>query len=127
MLDRLLAVIADHVPAPYPADWVALKLLEGDDEITQLIREALPGDRWDEVREVLRQHEDAIVAVASGRYAWIERMTRAALTRPRAGPITLTQRLDRVATHPFGGLLVLAAVLAAVFGLTYAVGAPIQE
>jgi ferrous iron transport protein B len=127
VLERLHEVIAGHVPAPYPADWVALKLLEGDAQVTDMMRDALPPVAWQQVESILLQHEDAIIAVAGGRYEWIRRMTRAALKRPRVGRISLTQRLDRVATHPFWGLLTLAAVLALIFGLTYSVGIPLQE
>jgi ferrous iron transport protein B len=128
VLTQLLELVSPYVPAPYPSDWVALKLLEGDAEITALMRAHLPPDVWEQVHDdVLREHEDAIIAVASGRYDWIRRMTRAALKRPRAGRITRTQRIDSVATHPFLGLVVLAAVLAAIFGLTYTVGGPMQQ
>ena len=120
-------LVNGYVPAPYPSDWTALKLLEGDQEITHLMQEALPPERWQRLQAILFQHEDAIIAVAGGRYEWIRRMTRAALKRPRGGRITLTQRIDSVATHPFGGLLMLAVVLGLIFGLTYAVGGPIQE
>lgn len=109
-----------------PSDWVGLKILEGDQQVTAMMKDALPPERWADVQAVMRQHEDAIIAVASGRYEWIRRMTRAALKRPRPGRITLTHRLDSVATHPFWGLVVLAAVLAVVFGLTYSVGGPLQ-
>jgi ferrous iron transport protein B len=54
-------------------------------------------------------------------------MTRAALVRPRLGQVTLTDRLDRVATHPVWGLALLSGMLAVVFGLTYTVGAPLQD
>jgi len=74
----------------------------------------------------LRQHEDAILAVASGRYEWIGRMVRAAVLQPRAGQVTLTDRLDRVATHPFWGLLILLGILGMLFWLTYTVGTPLQ-
>jgi ferrous iron transport protein B len=125
--DQLRAIIQDHVPDPYPSDWVALKLLEGDQEITALMRHTLPAAQWSQIEAMQTQHEDTLIAVASGRYDWIRRMTHAALQRPRAGQITLTQRLDRVATHPFGGLMTLATVLAVIFGLTYAVGGPLQK
>ncbi len=127
VLARLQELLQGRVPEPYPPDWVALKLLEGDAQVTALISAALPPELWAEISDLLRRHEDAFVAVASGRYDWIRRMTRAALRRPRAERITFTQRLDRVATHPFWGLVTLAAVLAAIFGLTYAVGAPLQN
>ncbi|MHB1295460.1 MAG: ferrous iron transport protein B [Anaerolineae bacterium] len=127
VLAGIRAGIAGHVPAPYPEEWVAAKLLEGDAQVTALMREAMPAELWAPVEAVLRQHEDAFIAVASGRYEWIRRMTRAALKRPRAGRITFTQRLDSVATHPFLGLALLAGVLGLLFGLTYSVGAPIQS
>lgn len=125
-LNQIIATINGFVPAPYPTDWTALKLLEGDTEITHLMQTTLPTEKWDAVHDVLRQHDDAMLAVASGRYEWVGRMVRAAVVRPRTGQISLTERLDRWATHPVGGLVILAAVLGIVFGLTFTVGAPLQ-
>jgi len=90
------------------------------------LEKALPPERWSALLATLAEHEDAVLAIAGGRYDWIRRMTRAALRRPRAGQITLTQHLDAIATHPFWGLVLLAVVVAATFGLTYAVGGPLQ-
>jgi ferrous iron transport protein B len=67
------------------------------------------------------------LAVASGRYEWVGRMIRAAVTHPRPGQITLTERLDRWATHPIWGLVLLAVILGMVFWLTFAIGTPLQE
>ncbi|MGQ9586218.1 MAG: ferrous iron transport protein B [Anaerolineae bacterium] len=126
VLQEILRLIAGAVPEPYPEDWVALKLLEGDEEITALIERALPPGRWRAVHDLLMRHEDAILAVAGARYDWIRRMVRAAVVRPRAGRITRTDRLDRVATHPVWGLLVLLLAVGVIFWLTYTVGSPIQ-
>ena len=118
--------ITGHVPKPYSIDWVALKLLEGDSEITSTMQNVLPGDKWDAVYQILLQHDDALLAVASGRYEWIGRMVRAAVVRPRMGQISWTQQLDQWATHPFWGLVILAGILGMVFGLTFTLGAPLQ-
>ena len=126
VLADIQRLIASAVPEPYPQDWVALKLLEGDEEITQTVLQRLEEDQWEEVHAILRRHEDAILAVVGGRYEWIERLVRAAVIRPRAGYITLTERIDRFATHPFWGLLILLGILGLVFWLTYTVGAPLQ-
>jgi ferrous iron transport protein B len=126
VLDELESLIAGCVPPPYPTQWVAVKLLEGDAEITYMMKSQLPPDRWESVHSILKQHEDAILAVAGGRYEWIGRMMRAAVEQPRVGQVTLTDRLDRVATHPFLGLLVLVGILALVFWLTYTIAAPLQ-
>ncbi|MBM4464121.1 MAG: ferrous iron transport protein B [Chloroflexi bacterium] len=127
VLAHIQQLIAGAVPDPYPEDWVALKLLEGDEEITSMIQERLDEARWQEVHTVLMQHEDAILAVAGGRYEWIGRMVRAAVVRPRMGQVTLTDRVDRYAAHPVWGLFILLGMLGLVFWLTYAVGAPLQE
>lgn len=126
VLAELLTLIADHVPEPYPADWVALKLLEGDDELTALLHAALPPERWEKVQALLYQHEDAILDIAGARYEWIARMVRAAVVRPTVGRVSLTARLDRVFTHPIGGTATLVGVLGIVFWLTYTVGGPLQ-
>jgi ferrous iron transport protein B len=54
-------------------------------------------------------------------------MIRAAVTHPRPGQIGLTERLDRWFTHPFWGLVILAAILGLAFWLTYSVGTPIVD
>ncbi len=127
VLAKIEALISSCVPEPYPENWVALKLLEGDSEITEMMRACTPDDVWEQVHDILKAHEDAIIDVAGGRYDWIRRMVRAAVTRPRAGQITRTDRLDRWATHPLWGMLILAGILGVVFWLTYTVGAPLQD
>lgn len=126
-VEEVLRQISGYVPAPYPSDWAAIKLLEGDSEITARLEKALPIDRWQAVQATLAQHDDAMMAIASGRYDWIGRMMRAAVTNPRLGQISLTDRIDRWATHPVWGLGILAAILGLVFWLTFTLGAPLQE
>ena len=111
--------------ADYPEDWVALKLLEGDAEITTLVKAALPEATWGRIHTLLMQHEDAYLDIAGGRYEWIGRMVRAAVTRPRAGAVSITERLDRIATHPFAGLVLLLGILGLAFWLTFTVATPI--
>jgi len=127
ILEEIEVLIAGHVPEPYPPDWAALKLLEGDKEITHLMQGRMGEGRWEPVHEVLRAHDDALVAVAGGRYEWIGRMVRAAVIRPVTGEISRTERIDRWTTHPFWGLLILAGILGMAFWLTFSIGAPLQD
>ena len=78
-------------------------------------------------QDLLKQHDDALLAIASGRYEWIGRMTRAAVTHPKIGQISLTDRLDRWAAHPLVGLILLGLVLGMVFWLTFTIGSPVQN
>ncbi|HXZ49427.1 MAG TPA: ferrous iron transport protein B [Usitatibacter sp.] len=126
VLAQVRAALEAHVPRPYDAGWVALKLLEGDGEVTALARGWLPEAAWRPVAALLAQHEDAVLDIAGGRYEWIGRMVRAAVTRPRLGQISLTDRLDRIAVHPLWGLAVLFSVFALTFWLTFTLAAPVQ-
>jgi ferrous iron transport protein B len=127
VLTKLITLIASYVRDPYPVEWVALKLLEGDEEIHSMIESLVPPDVSEAVHEVLFQHEDAVLDIAGARYAWIGRMVRAAVVRPRVGSVGLTFKLDAVLTHPLWGTGALLAVLAIVFAFTYLIGTPLQE
>lgn len=127
VIDQVSDLIRPSVPAIYPVEWAATKLLEGDVEMTAQMKSLLLPARWTDVHAILMQHEDAMLSIASGRYAWVERVIRAAVRRPRLGQVSLTDRLDRWATHPVIGLLILAGILGLVFWLTFTMGSPLQE
>ncbi len=127
ILKHIEALVSEYVPAPYPPDWVALKLFEGDAEVTRMMESKLSPEKWSAVHAILREHDDAFLAVASGRYEWIGRMVRAAVTQPKIGQIGLTERLDRWAAHPIWGLFILAGMLGLVFWLTFTLATPIQD
>jgi ferrous iron transport protein B len=125
--ERVAGLIDGAVPDGVPTDWAALKLLEGDREITDRAQAWLPPERWEGVHALLREHEDAVLDVAGARYEWIGRMVRAAVRRPRLGQVSFTDRFDRLATHPGWGLALLLGVFGAVFWLTFSVAGPVQE
>ncbi len=124
--EAIRRALPPELTAEYPADWLALKLLEGDTELTALVRERAP-EAWEQIHPLLLDHEDAFLDVASARYAWVERMIRAAVVQPRVGALTLTDRLDRIATHPFWGLMVLLGVSGLVYWLVYTLAFPLVD
>jgi len=123
VLAEIQAQLADHPLNGYPVSWVALKLLEGDTDISRLVKTTVP-ETWAPIHEILARHEDAYLDIAGGRYDWVARMVRAAVVQPRGGVTVFTDRIDRVATHPLWGLLVLLVALGAMFGITYSVATP---
>jgi len=126
VFEGIKRLITGRTPAPYLPDWVAIKLLEGDKEILDLMRKAL-GTEWEEVAFLLAKHDDSYLAVASGRYEWIGRMVRATVVHPKASQLTITDRIDRIATHSVWGIGVLLVMLGVLFWLTYSTGAPAQS
>ena len=126
VLDELIGMIGPFIPKEYPRDWVALKLLEGDEEITRVMQGLMPAEDWAPVQSLLYQHEDAILDIAGARYEWSARIMRAAVVEPKVTRAGLTANLDRVFTHPLWGTLSLLLILGGVFWLTYRIGSPIQ-
>ena len=123
VLAEIRSLLGGKIPL-YPEDWTAIKLLEGDTEITKMVRQSTP-EAWERIHALLKQHEDAYLDVAGGRYEWVGRMVRAAVIKPKAGAISLTDRLDKIATHPFWGLMLLLGIFGLVFWLTYAAAMPV--
>ena len=127
VLKEIRAIINGQVPSPYPEDWVAIKLLEGDEEITHIMQELLPAEEWELIHDILLQHEDAYLDIAGGRYEWIAGMVRAAVVQPHAGAVSLTDRLDKIAMHPLWGLALLFGMFGLIFWLTYTLATPIVD
>lgn len=123
VLDEIRSLLIGKAQ-PFPENWMAIKLLEGDAEITAVVRQTAP-EGWEAINALMMQHEDTYLDIAGGRYEWIERMVRAAIAKPIRGAISFTDRLDRVATHPFWGLILLLAIFGLVFWVTYAVAMPL--
>ena len=124
--EEVRSLVAGAVPEGIPERWAALKLLEGDREVTARAQEWLAPEAWAGVQALLREHEDAVLDVAGARYEWIGRMVRAAVRRPKIGQVSFTDRFDRVATHPGWGLALLLAVFGMVFWVTFSVAGPLQ-
>mgnify|MGYP000859067354 CR=1 FL=1 len=123
VLEEIERLLGGRAPAGYPPDWTALKLLEGDTDVAEAVKTAMP-EVWESIHAVLVQHDDAYLDIAGGRYDWIARMVRAAVVQPHRGVTVITDRIDRVATHPLWGLLILLGALAALFAVTYSVAQP---
>ena len=126
VLEELKSIINPYIPQAYPEDWFALKLLEGDEQLTALLRTKMPPEIWDDVHQLLYQHEDAILDIAGARYEWVARIIRAAVIQPVVTRVGMTAHLDRFFTHPLLGTLSLITILGGVFWLTYQVGSPMQ-
>jgi ferrous iron transport protein B len=123
ILDR----VRPYIQEPYTPEWIAVKLMEGDPEVSKIVEKTAPKSVWDKIEGLLIKHEDALHAVVNGRYDWIEIITRASVSRFKMGQVVLTDRIDHILTRPIFGIPVLLAVMAFVFFLTYTVGVPLQD
>jgi ferrous iron transport protein B len=113
--------------SPYPRHWAAMKVLEGDSQINKLLHDRLSQDRQAELESFLSDKESAAITLAGLRFDWVKNVLSSAQERPAIGRVSLTERMDRAATHPLWGLVVLAAVMILVFLVVYGIGVPVQH
>ena len=126
-ISHIEGLISDETTAPYPKHWAATKLLEGDNQISKLVRERLSLKQQSELDSFLKDQETCAVAIATLRFEWVKKMVAICQEKPPLGQVSLTERMDRVATHPILGVFVLIAIMALVFWLVYSLGIPIQK
>ncbi len=127
LLKELTELIREAVQPPYTVEWVAAKLMEGDQEVSAMMEKLLTPPLWERVKGLLVAHEDSLHAVVCGRYDWVEDTTRACVSRFKMGQVVMTDRIDHLLTRPAFGIPVLLGVLACVFLLTYTIGFPLQK
>jgi ferrous iron transport protein B len=132
---RLLAAFAEQrlETAPYPPRWLALKLLENEEDVAETIAARPGGER---VVRLARERaaylqtafgEDADLMLADRRYGFISGVVRQTLTRPALDRVSLSDRIDDVVTHRWLGLPIFFAVMYVIFRLVIDVSAPFLD
>ncbi len=114
--DRISA--ADCLPPGIPLRWAAIKLMEGDDEIKRLIREAHPDaaavlEYAEARREAFeaRYDEAAEIHIADRRYRAADDIARSCLKLPPGQKRSISDRIDAVVCHRLLGPAVLVGVI----------------
>lgn len=124
---KILEQVRPYCSSPYTPEWLTVKLMEGDPDVSRQMEEQMPADSWKEILALFIEHEDSLHAVVNGRYDWIEQISRAAVSRFKMGQVVMTDRIDHILTRPVFGIPVLLMVMAVVFFLTYSIGIPLQN
>jgi ferrous iron transport protein B len=119
-----------EIAEAYEPRWLALKLLEGEVDIVDRVAGLEGGDSLMKVvgeltTRLARSAPDGLeVAIANQRYAFVNQVTGKVLTKPSAPPITISERIDRVATNRWLGVPIFLLVMYLVFNLVVNVSAP---
>ena len=112
----------------YPARWLAIKLLERDPQIEDLIASSPKGQEILELAKKLADELEALhgapspVVIASERYAIANLIARSVSTFVRRPRLTLEEKLDAVMCHRVLGYLVLGLTALGMFSLIFILG-----
>jgi ferrous iron transport protein B len=107
-----------EVETPYPKRWVAIKLLEGDEEIEELIYMKLP-ELQEQVQEIGHRFEeihghDAPSVIASERYALAHKIADQ-VTDIVTPQTLLRDKLMEITSHPVSGYIFMLVSILAIF------------
>lgn len=116
----------EKIPIKYPPRWVAIKLLEGDEEIRKIVSRVDPkivSSAERHTRDLERIHgEPCSTIMTSERYNIANKIARRnQRIAPPKGP-TLTEKLDAVITHPVMGYPILIGIMFLVLFTVFTVG-----
>jgi len=126
-LEQIKALIAGQIPAAYPTDWVAIKLLEGDTAIKSLVQKGSSPETWQKLEGIIGRNGDAALAVASARYTWIQQITREVVSHSaRAGGDIRRGKFDKIATHPLWGIPLAILMMLVAFGIAMIIAMPVM-
>lgn len=118
---------------PFPARWLAIKLLEADSDIVQRVVQmpnsasviATALSNTEKIKSLL--DDDVDMLIADHRYGFINGVVRQSLRSPHMDRITLTDKIDDIVTHKWLGLPFFFMVMYVVFRLVIDVSAPFLD
>ena len=130
-LDKLAALAMPHVDrlTPLPPRWAALKLLEGDRLVREVLvahcREAAPllaaaDTSAAHLRSIFKDEPELVIA--DRRYGFAAGACREAVTRTPESRVTRSDQIDAIVTHPVLGLPIFLALMYGVFFVTFRLG-----
>lgn len=116
----------------YPLRWLAIKLLQRDDEVMKLVLRHIGEERLREIMTHIGEAEARYgramdLIIASQKYEFIDRLTHDFMSYAGKEKESLTDQLDRILIHPVYGFMAFAVVFYGVFKFVFALGLPLQE
>ena len=115
--------------------WLALKLLENDDEIYRKIGEIL-GNRAEKLIETATKSIEKLknifnsepeLTIVGKRYEFIAGITKSAVKSKKNGNRNFNDKIDQILTNRFLGIPIFLLIMWLLFQFTFTVGAPLMD
>ncbi len=110
-IEKLSVVMQAHYPTHSSVRWHAIKLLENDEDVAD--EHPVPV-----MNIATRSYEKEII---QAKYSYIETIVKEVLFY-RKKRKDVTEKVDRILTHPIGGVPIFLCIMGLVFFLTFAIG-----
>lgn len=114
--------ILEESNVDYPVNWLAIKLLEGDKNIYDILESKDSGPIKDEIDNLKEKSEIYELEIVDQRYNFINQVIKDSVNRPKEEVETRTDKIDKLITHKYFGLPIFAIIMFSIFQLTFIVG-----
>jgi len=116
----------DTYSSKYPTSWLAIKCLEGDQPILDMIKkDEMIGQECSNICEKINKHiqntldQDAESLISDYRYGYIVGITKEVVKRKRESRLYLSDKIDRVLTNRILGPIIMLLVLYGIYEFTF--------
>ncbi|MCR5602321.1 MAG: ferrous iron transporter B [Lachnospiraceae bacterium] len=133
-VEHAIAHIEEAVLHDMPEErqrWYAIKIFERDDKVLEQMK--IPSDTLSHIENDIKAAEkelddDAESIITNERYIYIAEVIKSCYNKKNAGALTTSDKIDRIVTNRFLGLIIFAAVMFAVYWIAMVgVGAPATD
>ncbi len=116
----------------YRPDWLATKLLEGDQSVISALERKGSGTLLESAKRARERIEEGTgenpeILIADQRYQFVDRVIESAVEKPRETIITRSEKVDEIVTHRIWGLPIFLLLMWLVFQFTSNVSAPFLD
>lgn len=133
-IKKLIDLSLNKLNPKIDSRWLAIRLLEDDHDVVRQFRSVGLENIVNEsqrIRDELqaRFNENIEVLMIEKRYQYVLKLSKKYVRRKPAqnSPTVLTERLDKVLTHPIIGLMVFISTLYLLFKFSFEVASPLTE
>ena len=123
----------DELPKAFPPRYWAMKMLEGDRQVEELLHTCERYPVWVEIRDREAKRiaealgEDVETAFANQKYGFIQGALKETFTPGRREEVSATALIDTFVTHKLWGFPIFFALMGLMFWCTFSLGAYPQE
>jgi ferrous iron transport protein B len=126
-IKQLSGVLAHYAFDGYPVRWLAIKLLEDDEQTRDMVAATIKKSDMAIIEAAIDELPDRMNHLAEDRYKWIKNMLDSAIrTTKGAGELSYSDRIDLVLTNRWLGVPILTTILMATFFLVFKISPSLQ-
>ncbi len=132
-LSKMMKRHIDELPKCFPPRYWAIKMLEGDSGVMEMLRQSPHFTKWKTqsvkgaARIIAALDEDVESAITNEKYGFIEGALAETFTPSHNHAHKHTSLIDRIVTHKYFGFPLFLAVMFLMFWSTFTLGAYPQE